>query len=150
MAYLSLLYPLVGSFHILILSISIVLTGDSAGACLCLSLLQLILEFGRLQKTHAPTIDWNGQDVPVPVPAGLADMSAWVDQTRALPSQLNDREFDMFGNGILRWMLPEFPACSAWTTESPRGIFAVICLPLITHLLAQQQQRTGQGHHHYF
>ena len=74
-----------------------------------------------MQKTSGPTVHWNGQEVPVPVPAGLAASSAWVDQTRALPSWRSNREYDIFGNGMPRWMLPDFPACSAWPTKPSRG-----------------------------
>ena len=140
-AYLSLLYPLAGSFHNSILSTSIVLTGDSAGASLCLSMLQVILELGRLQNTRSPTVYWNGQDVHVPLPAGLAAISAWPDQTRALPSWRSDREYDIFGNKPPPWMQPSFPACPAWPTKPPRGDLycdlSALCHPLVSPTVAK-------------
>ena len=136
MAYLSLLYPLPGCFNTPIPSTSIVLTGDSAGANLCLSLLQVILELGRLQNTRTPTVRWDGQDVLVPVPAGVAAMSAWADLTRALPSWCSDRDYDIYGNGLPRAVRPDFPTCAAWPSNPPRGDLycdlSTLCHPLVS------------------
>lgn len=134
--YLSLLYPLSGSLHTPIPSRSIVFTGDSSGANLCLSLLQVLLSLRRQQRASAPLMLWNGHQVLVPLPAGLAAISAWVDLARALPSWLSDREYDLYHSGPPRATLPDFPACAAWPSDPPRGDLycelSALCHPLVS------------------
>jgi acetyl esterase/lipase len=134
--YLSLLYPLPGSLHTPISPSSIVFTGDSSGANLCLSLLQVILFLRRQRCTSDQLVLWNGQQVPVPLPAGLALISPWVDQARALPSWLSDREYDLYPSGPPRATMPDFPSCAAWPSDPPRGDLycdlSALCHPIVS------------------
>ncbi|KAB8289540.1 hypothetical protein EYC80_010698 [Monilinia laxa] len=67
-AYLNLLFPPPNALHSAILPNNIILSGDSAGGNLALSLSLLLL---HLRKTNTP-ITWNGNAHLVPLPAGLA------------------------------------------------------------------------------
>lgn len=57
----------------------IVVSGDSAGAGLSLSLIQLILQFQRSNVQ----VHWYGKEYSVPLPAGVATLSAWIDVSRS-------------------------------------------------------------------
>lgn len=135
-AYLSLLHPPPGAFHAAVRPSTIVFTGDSSGANLCLSLLQVLLELGRQQKTSAPTIHWNGRDVAVPVPGGLAAISAWADLALSLPSWTTDPDYDIMETGPPRQTYPNFPRCGVWPTDPPRGDLycdlSWLCHPLVS------------------
>lgn len=85
--YLSLLNPPPGSFHEPVPASQILLVGDSAGANLCLALVQLILGFNR-QNGSGSTVQFFGNHVALPLPAGLAAFSAWTDCTNSLPSMM--------------------------------------------------------------
>ncbi|KAF8542410.1 alpha/beta hydrolase fold-domain-containing protein, partial [Trichophaea hybrida] len=78
LSYLYLLHPPPGVFHAPIAAEKLVVAGDSAGGGLSLALIQLILQ---LQRTKT-TIHWHGQDIQVPLPAGVAIVSAWCDVSR--------------------------------------------------------------------
>ena len=120
--YLSLLNPPQGALHNTVPASSIVFTGDSSGANLCLSLLQVILDLGRNQSTSKPTVRFNNQDVQLPVPAGLAAICAFIDLTYGLPSVIDNQKFDIiFGREGSPLLRPDFPACAAWPTDPPRG-----------------------------
>ncbi|KAL8768876.1 MAG: hypothetical protein Q9203_004809 [Teloschistes exilis] len=120
-AYLSLLYPPPGSYHQPVAPSSIILAGESAGASLCLSVVQIILTARRLQKTDGdPSVIFHGQRVPIPTPAGLTLLSPAPDQTLSLPSFMANADSD-----ILADRLPvldrNFPACELWPSDPPRG-----------------------------
>ncbi|SZF00136.1 unnamed protein product [Blumeria hordei] len=76
-AYLSLLYPPPDALHTPVPSDRIVFAGDSAGGNLCFSLLQVILEIQR----QALFVTWHGIQREVPLPAGIATSSPWLDVT---------------------------------------------------------------------
>lgn len=140
-AYLSLLYPLPGALHAPVPHSSIILTGESSGANLCFSLLQVLLELGRQQKTPTPTLEWNGQQVPVPVPAGLASICVWADLTQSLPSWTNDSEYDLMESGPPAASQPGHATCAAWPTNPPRGDIycdlSCLCHPLVSPCVAK-------------
>jgi len=79
-SYLYLLYPPPGAMHEPIAAEKIVFAGDSAGGGLSLALLQLVL---HLSHTGTGKVHWHGQDVSVPLPGGVALISALCDVTRS-------------------------------------------------------------------
>ncbi|KAI5854945.1 Alpha/Beta hydrolase protein [Tricharina praecox] len=79
-SYLYLLYPPPGAMHAPIAAEKIVFSGDSAGGGLSLALLQLLIHFSR---TGTGKVHWYGQDVAVPLPGGVALISAWCDVPRS-------------------------------------------------------------------
>lgn len=110
-AYMNILYPAEGALHEAVKPEHIIFAGDSAGGNLGLSLLLLVLQVGRSAKT----VRWNGKEVEVPVPGGVATNSAWyvptqifistqkskanqhlprTDVTRSLPSLTTNAHYD--------------------------------------------------------
>ncbi|KAM3500485.1 hypothetical protein MY10362_006363 [Beauveria mimosiformis] len=79
-SYLTLLYPPPGAFHDPVKPEHIVLAGDSAGGNLTLSLLQLLLELRR----NSVRVAWHGEQRDIPLPAGAACNSPWLDVTHSL------------------------------------------------------------------
>ncbi|KAI9725328.1 MAG: hypothetical protein M1828_003343 [Chrysothrix sp. TS-e1954] len=131
-SYLSLLYPVKGSLHQPVMPEKIVFAGDSAGGNLALALIQLLLYFRRTSKTM---MLFNGREIDVPLPAGVACMSAWCDITRALPSLRTNQQFDYlpppavdiaaptaFSSSATASDLAPFTphACGAWPSNPPR------------------------------
>ncbi|KAA8651301.1 uncharacterized protein ATNIH1004_000182 [Aspergillus tanneri] len=118
-AYLTLLAPPPGSPHKAIPPSSIVLAGDSSGACLALSLVQILL---RLIRKNA-SVTFHGQDIPLAVPAGVAAVSAVADLTNAFPSFDRNAFCDIFPVPIekLPYLQKSFPTCPAWPTNPPRA-----------------------------
>lgn len=112
------------------------MTGDSSGANICLSMLQIILELCRLQKRSCPIVKWNGREVQLPKPAGIATMSAYTDLSRGLPSWRSEEEYDIFRRDLPLQLTAEFPACSAWPSDPPRGDIycdlSALCHPLVS------------------
>ncbi|KAL8811826.1 MAG: hypothetical protein Q9223_003299 [Gallowayella weberi] len=121
-AYLNLLYPSPdpSSYHLAVPANTLTLTGDSVGANLCLALLQMILSLSREQARSPPLIRWNGVDVALHVPQGIALISPWVDPTFSLPSCMLNRATDYLPHFSPCWM-PGFPQCEAWPVDPPRG-----------------------------
>jgi acetyl esterase/lipase len=78
LSYLYLLHPPPGAFHTPIAPEKLVVAGDSAGGGLSLAIIQLLLQLHRSQTT----IHWHGQDIQVPLPAGVATLSSWCDVSR--------------------------------------------------------------------
>ncbi|CEJ94204.1 hypothetical protein VHEMI09751 [[Torrubiella] hemipterigena] len=74
-SYLTLLYPPPDALHEPISAQDIVISGDSAGGHLSACLVQLLLELRR-SKT---TVKWYGKQRDIPLPAGLALNSPWLD-----------------------------------------------------------------------
>lgn len=131
-SYLTLLYPPDGSLHAPIDSRHIVISGDSAGGNLSMVLLQTLLEWQRQGRT----IRWNGESRSIPLPAGVACNSAWMDVSHSSPSCLTNWKYDYLP---LRAILPEdvaYPPCSIWPADPPRNNFyaedAMICHPLVS------------------
>ncbi|KAI1141577.1 alpha/beta hydrolase fold-domain-containing protein [Hypoxylon sp. FL0543] len=85
-SYFTLLYPPPGSFHEPVAPGDIVLAGDSAGGNLSLALLQTLLELRRQGRRIA----WFGEEREVPLPAGAATFSPWVDIIQTFPSLWNN------------------------------------------------------------
>ncbi|KAL6711288.1 hypothetical protein ACN47E_005819 [Coniothyrium glycines] len=86
-AYLGLLYPPPGAPHAPVPASEIVFGGDSAGGTCCTALLQLLLQIHRSAPSgQIPTVKFHGETVDIPLPAGLALTSPWLDITRGLPS----------------------------------------------------------------
>jgi acetyl esterase/lipase len=83
-AYLSLLHPPPDAPHAPVPANEIVFAGDSAGGTCCTALLQLLLQIHRTSPN--PTVKFHGKDVSIPLPAGVAMTSPWIDITRSLPS----------------------------------------------------------------
>lgn len=107
----------------------------SAGGNLSLALAQLLLQFERTDTK----ITWNGQQVNVPLPAGLALSSPWIDLTHSSPSCKNNAAFDYLPmlQGLDK--MPR-PSCAAWPANPPRRMLycadAHITHPLATLLTA--------------
>lgn len=137
-AYLSLLCPAPGSPHSAVPASKIVFSGDSAGANLCLSLLQLILE---LRRQSASGIKWHSgtTTIDVPVPAGLALNSPWTDLTRCMRSLTTNAVYDYLpapSSGT-----DHLPPCPIWPTTPPRGDIycdtSALCHALVSPLAAR-------------
>lgn len=128
-------------YHLSIAASSIVLTGESSGANLCLALVQFLLELGRQQSRSVPLIRFQGKEVSVPLPAGVASICGWMDLTRAFPSAKLDTVHDVYGPGPGPWLHPNFPACPLWPSTPPRGElycdFSTICNPLVSPIAAK-------------
>jgi acetyl esterase/lipase len=135
MAYLGLLYPPVGSPHPPIPASEIVFGGDSAGGMLCVALLQLLLQFHR--STPNPQVTWQGAKVDIPLPAGLALISPWLDVTRSLPSIENLAKYDYLPTPSQH---QKMPPCPAWPSTPPRADLytdgSALMHPLVSPLMA--------------
>lgn len=136
-SYLSLLYPPLGSPHAPIPSSNIVFAGDSAGANLASALMQLLLQIHR--STPSPTIQFHGQTVSIPLPAGMALNSPWLDITRCMPSLESNAKYDYLPT-VSHSESHEPPPCSIWPTTPPRtDLFcegSALCHPLVSPLAA--------------
>ena len=140
-AYLSLLYPPAGSLHEPIQADCIVFVGESSGSNLCFAVLQFILELGRQQGTSTPKVLFQGKEVEMPVPAGLASVCGMLDLTRSLPSWTRADDYDLYGAGPGPYLHADFPKCEIWPTNPPRGELycdvSAICHPLVSPTAAQ-------------
>ncbi|CAK7214954.1 hypothetical protein SBRCBS47491_002325 [Sporothrix bragantina] len=135
-SYLTLLYPPPGAFHEAVSPKHIVFAGDSAGGNLCLALTRLLLDFER----NNTRIMWHGTKRIVPLPAGVAVNSPWVDVSNSSPSwqptpESGRAEFDYLppmvlpgSDGLNR------PPCEAWPSKPPRR-FLYVETELVTHPL---------------
>jgi acetyl esterase/lipase len=112
--YLSLLRPPPGAFHGPVPSSSIVLAGESSGACIILGLLQVLLQL------RSQTITFHGQVfAPVPMPAGATVLSPHADLGLCLPSWNVNRDFDIWSESA-PYTKPDFPADAIWPSNPPR------------------------------
>ncbi|KAI8937234.1 hypothetical protein NX059_006443 [Plenodomus lindquistii] len=139
-AYLTLLYPPPGSPHPPIPASEIVFSGDSAGGMCCTALLQLVLHLHRSSPApHPPTVLFNGEIVEIPLPAGLALTSPWLDITRSLPST-EDTTYDYLPapSAVSN---KTFPPDDAWPANPPRADLycdgSALCHPLVSPLAAK-------------
>lgn len=132
LVYLNLLDPAPGSYHDPVEASSIVFAGDSAGASLCLSLIQVMLELKRMM-IHA-SIRFHNRNVVVQLPAGLTLLSIAGDMTQALPSWLENGTYDILRE-VPPVSQPEFPRDSIWPSDPPRSEpychDSALCHPLI-------------------
>ena len=133
-SYLNLLYPPTGSLHAPVDPAHIVFSGDSAGANLCLVLLQAILELRRQGRM----IFWDGQQRDIPVPAGLALCSPWADITHSLPSCEANANYDYLPTPRRE---VKYPPCAIWPADPPRRhLYAgdrMLAHPLVSPLVAK-------------
>ncbi|KAK0742520.1 alpha/beta hydrolase fold-domain-containing protein [Apiosordaria backusii] len=131
-AYLGLLYPDQDAFHESIPPNEIVFAGDSAGGNLCLSLLQLIL---HLHRTGQRQILWNGKMVDIPLPAGIAVNSPWLDVTHSSPSCIKNAPFDYLPEpSLLKAAEAKRPPCGIWPS-TPRRSHIYVADELLMHPL---------------
>ncbi|KAL8697706.1 MAG: hypothetical protein Q9201_006979 [Fulgogasparrea decipioides] len=114
LCYLSLLHPPPGAFHDPVPASSVVFSGDSAGANLALALTQVLL-FAR-----STTLLFHSTEVSLPLPAGIAVLSAGLDLTLALPSWRSNAPFDIFSDSW-SFLAPGYPTCKIWPSDPPRG-----------------------------
>ncbi|KAF1978671.1 hypothetical protein BU23DRAFT_525525 [Bimuria novae-zelandiae CBS 107.79] len=139
MSYLSLLYPPPGAPHDPVAPSDIVFAGDSAGGMLASALLQLLLHLHRT-SCFPPTLRWYGNDVEVPLPAGVALTSPWLDATRSLPSIESLAKYDYLPPPSHTSRMT-YPPDSAWPTSPPRAdLYAessALCHPLVSPLAAR-------------
>lgn len=121
-AYLTLLYPPEGSPHQPVPAKEIVFGGDSAGGTLCTALLQLLLQIQRTKPdpSSPATVRWHGRDVEIPLPAGLALTSPWLDVTRSLPSIEALAKYDYLPPPSHTHTM-RYPPCDAWPEKPPRA-----------------------------
>lgn len=121
-SYLTLLYPPEGAFHTPVSPSHIMFAGDSAGGNLALSLTQLILHLNRTSTTSP--LKWQGVTLPrgsIPLPAGIALNSPWMDITHSSPSCASNAEFDYLPHPrVLAEADAKRPACAAWPATPPR------------------------------
>ncbi|KAF3011087.1 hypothetical protein E8E13_011258 [Curvularia kusanoi] len=121
-AYLSLLYPPPGAPHDAVPASEIVFGGDSAG------------------DGSVPTVTFHGKTVEIPLPAGLAMTSPWLDITRGLPSIEAAVQYD--------YLPPpsqtdgrDFPPCDMWPAKPPRADLyceaSALMHPLVSPLAAR-------------
>lgn len=148
-AYLGLLYPPEGSPHAPVPASEIIFAGDSAGGLLCTALLQLLLQIHRSHNPTSapsntaaslPTVHWHGAPVALPLPAGAALMSPWLDITRSLPSIEDLAKYDYLPPPSATARL-RFPPCAAWPASPPRAELyaadALLVHPLVSTLMAR-------------
>ena len=138
LVYLSLLYPPADSYHDPVEASSIVLAGDSSGASLCLSLIQVLI---GLQKNHGAgsSIGFHNRNVTVQMPAGLTLLSVAGEITQALPSWAENGEYDILRNAPPTAQ-PDFPQDSIWPSQPPRSDpychDSALCHPLVAPVVA--------------
>ena len=121
-AYASLIHPAPGAHHKPVPANRIVLTGNSAGAQLCLALTKVLLELRRSGKDIGPSnpyLTFHGQENPLPLPAGIAICSGWHDQSQALPSWFSNAPNDIFLD-LQPALHPGFPTDDIWPSKPPR------------------------------
>jgi hypothetical protein len=118
--------------------LTIYLLPHSAGANLCLALLQTVLQIRR----QSLKINWFGTtDITIPLPAGIALSSPWLDLTASSPSWEDNSAYDYLPTPTTAVRSAgERPPCPAWPASPPRKSLyaddAFIVHPLVTLLLA--------------
>jgi acetyl esterase/lipase len=135
--YLSLLGAPPGSPHSPMAGKSIVIAGDSSGACLALGLLQVLL---NVKRNGVSTIEFHGRKVKLELPAGFTLLSAVGDLTNSLPSYKENFLTDWFPASDPK-NLPGFPTCEIWPADPPRG--NIYCdVSILDHPLASPTAST--------
>ncbi|KAF2828500.1 hypothetical protein CC86DRAFT_193929 [Ophiobolus disseminans] len=145
-AYLSLLHPPPDAPHSPIPASEIVFSGDSAGGMCCTALLQLLLQIHRsAQEGRMPTVKFHGKEVEIPLPAGVALTSPWLDITRSLPS---------IEAGVVYDYLPppsavekrQVAPCEIWPAKPPRADLycegSSLMHPLVSPLAAKDWSKS--------
>ncbi|KAH8666664.1 alpha/beta hydrolase fold-domain-containing protein [Xylariales sp. PMI_506] len=114
-SYFTLLYPPPEAIHEAVPSKNIVFSGDSAGGNLSAALLQTLLQLRRLGQK----ITWFGVERDIPLPAGVALNSPWLDLTQSLPSWYNNKNWDYLPPpDVLEGK--EIPPDNIWPSSPPR------------------------------
>ncbi|KAI1370020.1 alpha/beta hydrolase fold-domain-containing protein [Xylaria arbuscula] len=114
-SYFTLLYPPPGSMHEAVSARDIVFGGDSAGGNLTLALTQTLLQLRR-QKVKIP---WFGMKREVPMPAGIALISPWLDMVQSFPSWQANAKWDYLPRPDHYDTAPP-PADAIWPVDPPR------------------------------
>ncbi|KAF4463005.1 AB hydrolase superfamily [Fusarium albosuccineum] len=116
-SYFTLLYPPPDAYHDPVEPEHIVIAGDSAGGNLALSLVQLLLELRRQDVS----IVWHGELRQVPLPAGIAVNSPWLDITQSSPTweTATPTPYDYLPKPETVDKL-DIPPCDAWPANPPR------------------------------
>lgn len=140
-AYLSLLHPPPDAPHAPVPANEIVFAGDSAGGTCCTALLQLLLQIHRSTPDgQTPTVRFHGKDVDIPLPAGVAMTSPWVDITRGLPSIESATRYDYLPTPSATDKR-EFVPDDIWPTNPKRADLyceaSALMHPLVSPLAAQ-------------
>ncbi|KAL8974912.1 MAG: hypothetical protein Q9197_000852 [Variospora fuerteventurae] len=140
-AYLTLLYPLPCSPNASVPAGDVVFAGDSSGAGLALSLVQVILNARRRQGTEQPTLEFHGRKVVLPMPAGLAFQSPSLDtQLNTMPSWAANFEYDTVPLDPPGYDAG-FPADEVWPSSPARGNYycetSMLYHPLVCAMAAK-------------
>ena len=141
-AYLSLLYPPPNSFHEPVKAKHIIFAGDSAGGNLCLALTQLLLQLNR-SATAGEAFQFQEHTValPLPLPAGIAGHSPWLDMTHCFPSKWANAKYDYLPPPMDSKKLASMPHDSIWPADPPRGDLycdtSMLCHPLVSPAAAR-------------
>ena len=141
LAYLYLLRPPEGAFHEPVPAEKIVFAGDSAGGTLSFALLQLILQLHRAAPPgQTPTVRFHGEDVPLPLPAGVATSSAWFDLTMSMPSVRGNLMWDYLPPPKGGSLQTRYPKCALWPADPAREDLycdaSMLMHPLVSPLAA--------------
>ncbi|KAL8768653.1 MAG: hypothetical protein Q9209_005212 [Squamulea sp. 1 TL-2023] len=139
--YLSLLHPPPGSFHEPVVARNILLAGDSAGGNLSFALVQLILEINRSSTRNVLAFHGRSIELPLPLPAGVASSSPWMDISRCMPSVRSNARYDYLPPPMGAEAVARFPQDEIWPTDPPRGdVYCDLSMldhPLVSPLAAQ-------------
>ncbi|KAJ5088110.1 alpha/beta-hydrolase [Penicillium angulare] len=133
-AYFYLVAPPPGAFHEPVEPQKIILVGESGGSLCHLHLLQIFRAMIRSARDQTPTIQFNGQTVPITMPLGCALISPGADLTLCLSSVNRNEWFEWMSEGA-PWVQRNYPADEIWPTNPPRGDLhcdnSALCHPLI-------------------
>ena len=129
-------WPAIGRLDLLCCGFDVLTHVPSAGGNLSLALLQTLLELRRQNlKIH-----WLGEDREIPLPAGVAVNSPWMDITLSSPSYESNVPYDYIPAPKNGMELNNRPACAAWPAVPPRRlVYAdddLVLHPLVTLLTA--------------
>lgn len=117
-AYLSLLSPAPDTLHRAVPAKHIIFAGDSAGGNLALVLQQALL---ALRRSGMTSVSFNGREVTLELPAGLALNSPWCDVSRSMPSVHSNAHFDYLSPPSATGVPQDHPADEIWPSKPPRA-----------------------------
>ncbi|KAI1631369.1 alpha/beta hydrolase fold-domain-containing protein [Biscogniauxia mediterranea] len=140
-SYFTLLYPGPESIHEAVPPEEIVFAGDSAGGNLALALLRAVLEMRRQGRKIA----WFGEERDVPIPAGVAVNSPWVDVVQSMPSLSANLKWDYLPPPALLSTSRQPPADDIWPSNPPRKHMYVDDAHMLHPLASLQLGRTWRG-----
>jgi acetyl esterase/lipase len=113
----------------------------SAGGNLSLALIQTVLELRRQKRK----VTWLGAERDVPLPAGVAVNSPWLDITQSSPSWEANWKYDYLPTPSIM-SLTEPPPCGIWPASPPRKSLyiddALLAHPLATIITARSWEGT--------